>query len=75
MDLRELMATVLTQVFKADRGTQTILLRRQKNVIVFVSSTQCVVCSQKFLLLQASVLRAEGPVSFQEPQRRLGGCL
>lgn len=53
MDLRELMATVLTQVFKADRGTQTILLHRQKNVIVFVSSTQCVVCSQKFLLLQA----------------------
>lgn len=46
MDLRVLMTTVLTQVFRADRDTQTILMHGLKNIFVFVCSTQCLVCSQ-----------------------------
>lgn len=40
MDLRQLVMTVLTQVFKADRHTQTVMMHELKNIIVFVCSTQ-----------------------------------
>lgn len=40
MDFGELMVTVLTQVFKADRDTQTVLMHGLKNITVFVCSTQ-----------------------------------
>lgn len=34
------MVTVLTQVFKADRDMQAVMMHELKNIIVFVCSTQ-----------------------------------